>query len=261
MFNLLRPGPMQSLRFLHIPKTAGTTIVHILRAQYRSRDEFAFSGDADDDARRYNALSVQSRERLQLFSGHAPITTGIDRADCCTTITLLREPVSRVQSFCRHVSEGKSPYLLKEFPPARFDLDEFLWSGNDELFNLQTKMLVNHFRSSAPWSAEICDSRVLDRAVRNLFDKVAHFGLQEHFRESVERFRSALGWGPVQYMTRNRVRSGKRLEFREHHLQRIAELNQLDMELYRIAEAQFLSERAEQEPALAMPALAMDARM
>ena len=245
---------MQTLRFLHIPKTAGTTMVHILRAQYRSRGQFAFTGDADDDARRYNSLSVQARDRIELFSGHAPITTGVGPADSCTTITILREPVSRVQSFCKHVSEGKSPYLLKAFPPARFDLDEFLWSGNEELFNLQTKMLVNHRHSSSPWPAELSDSRMLGTAVDNLFDKVVHFGLQEHFRESVERFRSAFGWGPVRYTMRNYVRSGKRLQFREHHLQRIAELNRLDMELYQIAEAQFLSERAGQEPVLALDA-------
>jgi hypothetical protein len=53
---------------------------------------------------------------------------------------------------------------------------------------------------------------------------------------------------------RNHVRSGKHLQFREHHLQRIAELNRLDMELYRIAAAQFLSERASQEPVLALDA-------
>jgi hypothetical protein len=93
---------------------------------------------------------------------------------------------------------------------------------------------------------------MLARAISNLFDKVAHFGLQEHFRESVERFRSVFGWGPVRYTMRNYARSGKRLEFREHHLRRIAELNRLDLELYRIAEAQFLSERAGQQPALAL---------
>ena len=251
---MVRPGPMQRLRFLHIPKTAGTTMVHILRAQYRSRGQFRFTGDADDDTRRYQALSEQNRERIELFAGHAPITTGIGPADSCTTITILREPVSRVQSFCRHVSEGKSPYLLAEFPPARFDLDAFLWSGNDELFNLQTKMLVNHRHSSAPWSADLSDSKMLNSAVRNLFDRVVHFGLQEHFRESVERFRSAFGWGPVRYTMRNHVRSGKHLQFREHHLQRIAELNRLDIELYRIAAAQFLSERAGQEPVLALDA-------
>ena len=53
----------------------------------------------------------------------------------------LRNPVSRVEFFSQHVSEGKSPYLKGHFLSSSFDLGVFLKSRNEELSNLQTKML------------------------------------------------------------------------------------------------------------------------
>lgn len=238
------PVPAGSgLRFLHIPKTAGTTMVHILRAQYRFSGRFEFSGDCEDDARRFAALPERERARIQMFAGHAPLRTGIDAADRCALITMLREPMARVQSFCRHVSEGKSPYLLERFPPAHFDLDEFLWSGNPELSNLQTRMLLNTRSCDAPWPAALSDQRAVGTALENLQYVVWQFGIQEHFDESVQRFSATFGWRGVHYRMRNRARGGKRLEFAPHHLRRIAELNSVDREVYRLASARFLSSR------------------
>lgn len=133
---------MQPLRFLHIPKTAGTTLLSILRRQYFGKKSFAFTGDITSDTKRFEALSEHDKENVMLFTGHAPIVTGIEKADNATTVTFLRDPISRVKSFCQHVAEGKSPYLIDDFSSETFSLDNFLESGNEELSNLQTKMLI-----------------------------------------------------------------------------------------------------------------------
>jgi hypothetical protein len=240
----LAPAPARpGLRFLHIPKTAGTTMVHILRAQYRFSGRFEFSGDPEVDACRLAALPERARVRIRLFAGHAPLRTGVETADRCPLITMLREPIARVQSFCRHVSEGKSPYLLERFPPARFDLDEFLWSGNAELSNLQTRMLLNTRSCDAPWPAALSDQRAAELALENLQCVVRQFGVQEYFDESVQRFSATFGWRHVRYRPRNRARGGRRLVFAPHHLRRIAELNAVDSEVYRLASARFVSSR------------------
>lgn len=233
---------MSRLRFLHIPKTAGTTFVSILRRQYRGKGYFNFTGDYDHDLANFTRLSVDEKRRIELIAGHAPIATGMKEFDDATIITFLRHPVSRVKSFCQYVSEGKCPYLLKEFPPEKFDLDRFLESGNAELFNLQTKMLLNSGECTSPVIfQQLGPSSARDLALENLFTRIAHFGLQEYFDESLILFSTALEWRTPLYVSKNKKNRARLLEFKEHHVARITELNSVDMEVYDSAKAKFMA--------------------
>jgi hypothetical protein len=231
---------MVKLRFLHIPKTAGSTFKNILKRQYRGRRHFDFSGEFPFDIKRFQALSAAEKQQIELFTGHAPIITGLPEADHATIITVLRDPVSRVKSFCQHVAEGKSPYLLSSFPPASFRLDEFLQSGIKELSNLQTKMLINQGSCA---SSVLIDSMsaatARDMALENLTKRVAYFGIQEHFNESLILFASKLHWRIPVYISMNKKDSQNLLEFTEDHLEQIVALNAIDIEVYKAAKASF----------------------
>ncbi|HEV3468796.1 MAG TPA: hypothetical protein VG148_05710 [Pyrinomonadaceae bacterium] len=231
---------MESLRFLHIPKTAGSTFTSILRRQYSGKPLFDFGGELAADRERFEALPERERKAVALFTGHAPLVTGLKEADEATTITFLRDPISRVKSFCQHVYEGKSEYLLNDFPPESFSLDEFLESGNEELSNLQTKYLFNRTHSEFPAGIrKMSAAEARDAALDNLYNKVSHFGLQEYFDESLIVFSSALGWRMPIYTTRNRKDESRLLKFEPRHLERIAELNAIDIEVYRLAKRRF----------------------
>jgi hypothetical protein len=243
---------MKCLRLLHIPKTAGSTLTHVLLRQYRRRRYFSFQGEIIPDTQRYYKLSEQQRSEIELFLGHAPISTGIPDADKATLITLVRDPIDRVKSFCQHVSEGKAPYLLKDFPPELFDLDEFLNSGNLELSNMQTKMLINA-KSCA--SSDLLDkmtpSDAKEKALENLFHKVGCFGIQKHFDESLILFSQFLNWKMPFYVSANKKNPKQLINFKPHHLEHIAELNSIDIEIYNIAKKRFLEiiERADYDSA------------
>src|SRR5262249_50440355 len=99
-------GVMDRIRFLHIPKTAGTSFFACLRLFYPGETLF-FADDWRKDIEWYQLLDPSHRERIALVGGHAPRITGEAGIDTLPTVTLLREPVSRVKSFCQHVSEGK----------------------------------------------------------------------------------------------------------------------------------------------------------
>lgn len=177
---------------------------------------------------------------MVLFTGHESFMTGINRIDSATTITFIRDPISRVKSFCQHVFEGKSPYLIHDFPPEAFRLNDFLESGNGELSNLQTKMLVNYGRCAPPLLLEnMSASEAKDLALENLFNKISHFGLQEYFDESLIVFLLALNWRMPLYSSKNKKNTSKLIQFEKHHIKRIAELNSTDMEVYRLAKEQF----------------------
>jgi hypothetical protein len=233
-------GRWNRIRFLHIPKTAGTTFRSVLDRQYRSNEIFAFTGDVPADVGRFNALPEEERRAFRLFIGHGPIVSGISEADDAEIITLLRDPISRVKSFCNHVAQGKSAYLLDEFPPDRFDLDRFLESGNTELSNLQTKMLINRADSGSWDRIEPHHLTTAgDMALGALFNRLSLYGIQERFDESLVLFSSRFGWKTPLYRPLNEGRSGRGLVFEERHLARIAELNAIDIAVYRRASEQF----------------------
>jgi hypothetical protein len=231
---------LESLRFLHIPKTAGSTFTILLLRQYSGRPQFNFSGDLAPDRKRFAALPEREKKDIVLFTGHAPLVTGLKEADEATIVTFLRDPISRVKSFCQHVYEGKSEYLLNDFPPESFSLDEFLESGNEELSNLQTKYLVNRTHSDFPSAIrKMSAAEARDTALDNLYNKISHYGLQEYFDESLIVFGSALGWRMPIYTARNRKDESRLLKFEARHVERIAELNAIDIEVYRLARRRF----------------------
>ena len=229
---------MNRLRFLHIPKTAGSTFTGCLAYQYFGKSHFGFTGHYPADINRLMSLSASKRQKIELFTGHAPILTGIDIADNAKTITFLREPVSRVKSFIQHIAEGKSP----EYLTGPFDLDQFLESGIADLSNLQTRMLINKgsFISRSLMDT-ISKSEARDMALNNLFNVVSEFGIQEYFDESLVLFARSLNWSIPYYISVNKKNTKRLVEFKQQHLDRIAELNSIDTELYVAAKAKFLS--------------------
>ena len=237
------------IRFLHIPKTAGSTFTDILKRQYWPKAFFEFSGNLQGDRKRFAALSEEDKKRIVLFIGHAPLHTGIAMADQAIVISFLREPVSRVMSFCQHVYEGKSPYLREIFSPQTFNLDVFLKSGNSELSNLQTKMLLSDYDIH-----ELIDKRfvskktIIDKALDNLFNRILSYGLTEYFDESLIMIAHDLGWKrPFYFYYRRNIKNiSKKLMFKKRHINIIKELNALDIALYESAKRRFL-ERIEKD--------------
>ncbi len=231
---------MSKLRFLHIPKTAGSTFWRILRAQFKGKKYFLFKGKNIADIERYSALPESERKSIELFVGHAPLYSGVKEADEIPIITILRDPLSRIKSFCQHASEGKSAYLLDEFPPETFSLDEFLYSGNSELSNLQSRMLVNYEIDGSNLSGStLTEDKLKVQALNNLFNKVACFGVQEYFDESLVLFADRLKWRTPYYEYRNRKNTSRLLTFEQRHIDRIIELNSVDIEVYTAARDKF----------------------
>jgi hypothetical protein len=221
---------MKKLRFLHIPKTAGSSFVQCLRRIYgRGRHFFGFTGFLKEDLKRYSNLD--SKSEIRLFAGHFNRIIGIKEIDELQTITFLREPVSRVKSFCQHVWEGKTPQLTKLFPPGRFNLDDFLDSEYFELENLQVRMLTGY-------QAEITEHnsfQLVDEAVNILKNDITSFGLTEDFDTSLMMFRDIFKWPWPTYRKTNIKKKSKLITLRDEHIEKIRKLNHADIEFYKAA--------------------------
>lgn len=242
----------QPIRFLHIPKTAGSTfdeclfILH-LRAYLLGR-RFTFSGDPVADARRYRQLQPAALRRLVICTGHAPRQTGLPVIDTMPTVTFLRDPIERVKSFCQHVSEGKSPVIYQRARDGAFDLDAFLESGRMQLVNFQTRVLLGDEGFRLPAGSQ---EDLIERAVQVLGSDLACFGLTEEFDRSLLLFRRVLGWSKLPlYRMRNTRNPKALLNFEPHHLERIEALNRIDTAVYEWASAEFYRRLAPLQPQL-----------
>jgi hypothetical protein len=220
---------MERIRFLHIPKTAGTSFADCLARIYPG-EKFIFTGLLEDDLARYRALEARQRQEISLVSGHTPRIIGILEIDRLPVITFLRDPVEQVMSHCQHVSEGKNAYWRELYPPGTFDLDDFLASGHLVLSNLQTKMLLGD-RGYRPITG---DTRALvDEVLQVLQNDIECFGIVEEFDTSLMWFRRRLGWKQWPVYRRLNVASGSsRLAFSSKQIAKIRDLNAVDIQVY-----------------------------
>ncbi len=232
------------LRFLHVPKTAGTSLNIFLDRFYPPESIFVFNASmplAENLARLRN-LPPERRHTIKLYRGHAPLTVGDPRVDEARTFTFLRDPVQRVVSFCHHLAEGKKKsHMLSspaEVPAAEdFDLQAFLTSGEPELENLQTRMLVGEgvYRSLKSSG----DPQALNQALSAAFARIEFVGVQESFEEGLllaSLFYS--WWPPFSFTKKSNTRSLEaRLNFSASQLELVRSLNLMDVEAHLMASA------------------------
>ena len=166
--------------------------------------------------------------------------TGLKEPDAAEIFTILREPVSRVKSFIQHVAAGKSQYLKEYVESGVFSVDHFLYSGNGELDNLQTKMLINSDHSGSNLRiSELGEEAAVELAISRLINDALAFGIQEDFDASWVAIWNALGRKPPIYASLNQKKTAERLEFTERQLEKIRDLNRLDLKVYAAAKEEF----------------------
>ena len=222
---------MEKIRFLHIPKTAGTSFSNCLRRIYRANrlknNVFVFLGDFQQDLARYKRLELVERSRIVLISGHAPLVTGVEEIDRMPTIAFLRDPVERIKSLCQHIAEGKTDGLS----PENFDLAQTLkGEGNVWFQNMQARMLLGVRGYEFPPGGT---DQVVQQALKVLTERLAGFGVTEFFDDSLLLFQKVLGWPNTPVYTRlNQKNPGKALLFSDRQLDLIRETNAIDIRLY-----------------------------
>jgi hypothetical protein len=235
--------------FVHIPKTAGTTLAAVLRTnepgkRYR-RVANVFKGGSGGAKTSVEYVRLRREGELDgvhLISGHFPL--GVrdhlpkDRELRCCTI--LREPVDRTISHYFNIREaakrrtGQKQWALPPMPEGA-SLEDAV-EGGYLYDNLQTRML-----SGAPDPFGEATDEMLERAKHNLAEELVTFGLTERFDESLVLTRRRLGLRTVLGQVSARVNPQRpRGKAIPDDMRAAAErCNQYDLELYRYAEGLF----------------------
>jgi Sulfotransferase family len=233
--------------FLHIPKTAGTTLVRILHRQYaKTGYVWIKAGTSFENAK----LQVvrEGEERFRLVHGHVPfgIHDAITRP--VRYFTLVRDPIDRVLSHYYFARSHPAHRLYRDITEKGMTLRDYVMSGmTGELANGQTALLAGQ-EHDAPTG----DLSLLDRARANVTRHFSAVGVTEDFERTIVLFKLALGWRrPLVYESVN-VTAGRpdANAIDEETLETIRSLNRLDEVLYHFVRERFESAVAEREGAV-----------
>ena len=231
--------------FVHMHKTAGTALLQRLRI---ALGEEAIYPTASDNWTYFATMNLdllrrrfaEQAERIRVVTGHFPLCTTELLGAPFTTFTVLRDPVERTLSALRDMRERDAEHRGKPLAeiyadPVKFDC---------LIKNHMVKMLALTCEESTDGFLTVVDLDAdhLERAKRNLAERIDVWGVQEHFEDFCDELMRRSGWdlGPPRFANRStpyEVDDGLR--------ERIAEDNPLDIELYRFA----LELRAQRSPA------------
>jgi Sulfotransferase family len=243
------------LVFVHIPKTAGTTLMRVL-AMNEPRERILNTGNVFKGGGGIKRGVTFARLRgdldgVRIVTGHVPLGIREHLRDReVSYLTVLREPADRTISHffaVREVAErrleaGGEKRLQRVRAPLPADptLEDALECGyiHD---NLQTRMLSDLAEPFGEVTEEM-----LEQAKRNLRGESLFFGLTERFDESLALAKQRLGLRNIAYESSKRVNATRpRGEAIPRELLRAAErCNRFDIELYRYAEELFEAELA-----------------
>lgn len=218
--------------FLHIGKTAGTTLRQVLRRQFPSSEVMTVRArrrPREETLTDFAQLPEAERLRPRLIMGHTVFGLHEHVPRPSTYVTMLRQPVRLAHSQYRYVL--RTPGHRHHVAAQGMSLEAYVQSGLAlEMDNSQTRAICGDV--GTPFGA--CTEAMLERAKRNLDEHFAWVGLTERFDESTILLRRTFGWRDVRYVSRNVARSRADLSPQQREL--LERANRLDMELYEYAQ-------------------------
>jgi hypothetical protein len=221
--------------FVHMHKTAGTALYQRLHDQFPPPAVYPTTAEqkAHKASLHVDLLCRKFRERgheLRMVTGHFPLCTTELLGVPFTTITVLRDPVERTLSSLRDMREREPGFRGQPLDKIYEDPIRFQCL----IHNHMVKMLsiTPDEMTDGALTAVHMDRTHLERAKRNLVERIDVWGVQEHFEDFCDELTRRYGWnlGGPRFANRT-TPSAVPDDFRE----RIVQDNALDVELYHYA--------------------------
>lgn len=238
--------------FVHIPKTAGTTLRSIIESQFADNQLCAiYQGNAIYlEMSEFKNLSEDAKRNYQIFCGHFNFGIHSEIPQPTKYITILRDPVERIISLYHHhlkdvrfQTDKNSGPLRRQLQTGNLSLADFVSSG----ISLQADNCQTRFLSGEGPEFGQCTYAMLAKAKKNLRTHFTVAGLTERFDESLLLIQKALNWQQPYYVKQNiSAAHANKEELDEPTLDAIRQYNSLDIELYDFVQ-ELLNEQIENQ--------------
>jgi hypothetical protein len=228
----------KTVLFVHIPKTAGTTLNNILERQYPPEAMYVLAPNAQEKLAAYYQLDAKEKEQYRIIFGHMGFGLHEHLPGPYSYFTILREPIDRCVSFYYFARRLPEHYLHKYVFDQAWSLAQFVESGITIMMdNFQTRLISGVWEDPAYGQ---CSPDLLTQAKRNLENHFDMVGLTSEFDRTLLLLKRQYGWNNIYYTPQNVTRqrpSARRIDQNTRNL--LAAHNQLDIELYRFAQDLF----------------------
>jgi len=223
----------EAIIFLHLPKTAGTTLNRLIEWEYPLSEMYSVDPVLFEwSAARLRKLSPDRLRKIRIFKGHMLFGLHEVLPQAASYITVLREPVDRVISAFYFMRSYKLHPLYWKFHWGNWTLEDFVRRSRRD--NVQCKIIAgaDYYK---PATAE-----VFERAKHNLLRHFSVVGLSERFDETLALMKLRFGWKLNSYSSFNVTRARpKKHELPKTTLDLIIEKNSFDIALYECARTIF----------------------
>jgi hypothetical protein len=246
--------PDDTLVFLHIPKTAGTTLMPILAERFewetiypvpatspvhtqKGRDPFPsvyFPGGRVESHRHFMTQDISP---YRLVIGHWNFSI-VDHIPRPVPMTFFRDPVHRMLSHYRFLRR----YAGEEWNHDRERIRQLSFmewlehpTTQQRHHNWHTRQMAGVVWADSP--NDLSDGELLARAMRNL-QRCAFVGMTEHFDDSLLLLAYSFGWSPIRsYFTRNVAADKTTADTLDAYALKIIveQFSKLDIQLYEYA--------------------------
>jgi Sulfotransferase family len=221
--------------FVHVMKTAGTTFVQHVHANFRPEEVFPHPERGEARRQAYflldelRALPPERRRQIRAYTGHYPFVAS-RLVDATVTATLLREPVDRIVSTLKHCKRH-DPRLADLPLEAIYDDG---WVFPIYVHDHQVKMFAMTLDDKLESHLDVVavDERRLTIAREHLA-AVDLVGLSERYDHFVAAVQQRLGW-TIGAVPNQRV-SDEAWDVPRAFRRRIADDNAADLAFYEYA--------------------------
>lgn len=221
--------------FLHIPKTAGSTLITTLKKRFNLNNSLFGTEDIPDIEMIVKRLSPEQRKDLKFITGHLEFGIHDLLPRPATYFSFLRNPVDRVISEYYFVLESPDHHLYKKVIDEKISLQEFV-EQKLTLGNGQTRMIIGLRNPEVN-----CCKNSFTQAKSNIENFFSVIGLTERFDESLILLQKQYGWNQLSYARWvHKSKSRPKVEdLSEKTFETIINANYYDLKLYEFGKALF----------------------